>query len=128
MYWPSTSADGEFVFRDIEGEFLNPDQVLARYKDWRDSSEWPVSSRQHVVVQREMKKQADPLEKDGVIGAFCRTYCIEERLPLFCRRCTSQVPCREDLIISLRIPRRAWWSMRGSFPIPTMPRIRPVGS
>ena len=77
MYWPSTSADGEFVFRDIEGEILNPDEVLARYKDWRDSSEWPVSSRQQAVVQREVKKQADPLEKDGVIGAFCRTYDIE---------------------------------------------------
>ena len=39
MYWPSTSSDGEFVFRDIEGEILNPDVVLEKYKDWRDSSE-----------------------------------------------------------------------------------------
>lgn len=83
MYWPSTSADGEFVFRDIEGEILNPDEVLARYQDWRDSSEWPVSSRQQAVVQREMKKQADPLKKDGVVGAFCRTYGIEEAVAAF---------------------------------------------
>lgn len=83
MYWPSTSEDGEFVFRDIEGEILNPDEVLARYKDWRDSSEWPVSSRQQAVVQREMKKQADPLEKDGVIGAFCQTYGIEDAVAAF---------------------------------------------
>ncbi|WP_320951674.1 virulence-associated E family protein [Hungatella effluvii] len=83
MYWPSTSSDGEFVFRDIDGEILNPDAVLAKYKDWRDSSEWPVSSRQQSVVQREMKKQADPLEKDGVIGAFCRTYGIEEAVSAF---------------------------------------------
>lgn len=83
MYWPSTSADGEFVFRDIEGEILNPDKVLSRYQDWRDSSQWPVSSRQQAVVQREMKKQADPLEKDGVIGAFCRTYPIEEAITKF---------------------------------------------
>ena len=68
MYWPSTSADGEFVFRDIEGEILNPDEVLARYQDWRDSSEWPVSSRQQAVVHREMKKQADPRKKDGWLG------------------------------------------------------------
>ena len=33
MYWPSTSADGEFVFREIEGELLNPDDVLAKYTD-----------------------------------------------------------------------------------------------
>ena len=83
MYWPSTSADGEFIFRDIEGEPLNPDDVLSRYKDWRDSSEWPVSSRQQNIVQREMRKQADPLSKDGVIGAFCRTYSIEEAISNF---------------------------------------------
>ena len=83
MYWPSTSVDGEFVFRDIEGEILNPDVVLSRYQDWRDSSQWPVSSRQQAVVKREMKKQADPLEKDGVIGAFCRTYSIEEAITNF---------------------------------------------
>ena len=83
MYWPSTSSDGEFIFRDIEGEPLNPDDVLSRYKDWRDSSEWPVSSRQRNIVQREMKKQADPLSKDGVIGAFCRTYSIEEAIANF---------------------------------------------
>ena len=83
MYWPSTSADGEFIFRDIEGEPLNPDDVLSRYKDWRDSSEWPVSSRQQNIVQREMRKQADPLTKDGVIGAFCRTYSIEDAISNF---------------------------------------------
>ena len=83
MYWPSTSADGEFIFRDIEGEPLNPDGVLSRYKDWRDSSEWPVSSRQQNIVQREMRKQADPLTKDGVIGAFCRTYSIEDAISNF---------------------------------------------
>ena len=83
MYWPSTSADGEFLFRDIEGEPLSPDEVLSRYKDWRDSSEWPVSSRQQNIVQREMRKQADPLSKDGVIGAFCRTYSIEEAISNF---------------------------------------------
>ena len=83
MYWPSTSADGEFVFRDIEGEILDPDTVLSRYKDWRDSSEWPVSGRQQAVVLREMKKQADPLGKEGVVGAFCRTYSIEEAVEVF---------------------------------------------
>lgn len=100
MYWPSTSADGEFVFRDIEGEILNPDAVLSRYKDWRYSSEWPVSSRQQSVVQREMKKQADPLVKDGVIGAFCRTYGIEETIIAFLPEVyqPSAIPGRFDYI------------------------------
>ena len=100
MYWPSTSADGEFLFRDIEGEPLNPDDVLSRYKDWRDSSEWPVSSRQQNIVQREMRKQADPLAKDGVIGAFCRTYSIEEAIADFLSDVyqPSAMPGRYDYI------------------------------
>ena len=100
MYWPSTSADGEFIFRDIEGEPLNPDDVLSRYKDWRDSSEWPVSSRQQSIVQREMRKQADPLTKDGVIGAFCRTYTIEEAIANFLSDVyqPSAMPGRYDYI------------------------------
>lgn len=100
MYWPSTSADGEFVFRDIEGEILNPDIIMSRYKDWKDSSEWPVSSRQQAVVQREMKKQADPLAKDGVIGAFCRTYGIEEAIAAFLPEVyqPSAMPGRYDYV------------------------------
>lgn len=100
MYWPSTSADGEFLFRDIEGEPLSPDDVLSRYKDWRDSSEWPVSSRQQNIVQREMRKQADPLSKDGVIGAFCRTYTIEEAIADFLSDVyqPSTMPGRYDYI------------------------------
>lgn len=100
MYWPSTSSDGEFVFRDIDGEILNPDTVLSKYKDWRDSSEWPVSSRQQSAVQREMKKQADPLGKDGVIGAFCRTYDMEEAITEFLSEVyqPSAMPGRYDYI------------------------------
>lgn len=100
MYWPSTSADGEFVFREIEGDLLDPDAVLARYKDWKDSSEWPVSKRQESVVSREIKKQADPLSKPGIVGAFCRTYsvrdAIEKFLPDIYQR--SEMPGRYDYI------------------------------
>ena len=83
MYWPSTSADGEFVFHEIDGDLLDPDTVLAKYKNWRNSAEWPVSKRQHTVVQREIKKQADPLEKLGAVGAFCRAYSIEDAIDAF---------------------------------------------
>lgn len=83
MYWPSTSADGEFVFEKQEGHLLNPDMVLSRYRNWRDSSEWPVSSRQAAIVKRDIAKQADPLSKDGCIGVFCRTYSIQEAIEKF---------------------------------------------
>lgn len=83
MYWPSTSSDGEFVFHEIEGNLLDPDEWLAKYKDAGNSAEWPVSKRQQQIVQRELKKQADPLEKPGTVGAFCRAYSIQEAIDTF---------------------------------------------
>jgi len=83
MYWPSTSKDGEYFFDYQDGPWLCADEVLATYHDWRDSSEWPVSSRAHDIVQRAIKKQGDPLEKPGVVGAFCRTYTIAEAISTF---------------------------------------------
>ncbi len=100
MYWPSTSADGEFVFREIDGELLNPDEVLAKYKDWRNSAHWPVSKRQQTVVQREVKKQADPLEKQGTVGAFCRAYSMTAAIDTFLTDVyqKSAMPGRYDYI------------------------------
>lgn len=46
MYWPSTSADGEYVHQHYEGAVLDPDEVLASYEDWTDASTWPTSSRE----------------------------------------------------------------------------------
>jgi putative DNA primase/helicase len=80
MYWPSTSSDADFVFEKQEGVLLDPDKVLSRYKDWHDSSQWPVSSRQTSIVKHNISKQADPLAKEGLIGVFCRTYTIGEAI------------------------------------------------
>ena len=80
MYWPSTSSDGVFLFREIKGDFLDPDSVLARYTNWHNTAEWPVSKRQEKVVAREVKRQADPLTKSGLVGAFCRTYSVQEAI------------------------------------------------
>lgn len=100
MYWPSTSADGEFVFREIEGKFLDPDAVLAKYKDWRNTAEWPVSKRQQTIVQRNIQKQANPLEKTGIVGAFCRTYSIRDAIDTFLQDTYkhSAMPGRYDYI------------------------------
>lgn len=100
MYWPSTSSDGVFVCREITGSLLDPDAVLAEYHDWRNTAEWPVSQRQQTVVQREIKKQADPLTKSGTVGAFCRAYpiatAIETFLPEVYKH--SSMPGRFDYI------------------------------
>lgn len=74
MYWASCPSDGEFIFEESQGGMLHVDGYLSRYADWRDSSQWPTSSRQSEVIQKRVENQQDPLNKDGVIGAFCRTY------------------------------------------------------
>ena len=83
MYWPSTSANGEFFYKTKEGPLLDPDAYLAKYGDWHDASTWPVSSRQSEAVRRSITQQADPLEKPGIVGAFCRAYTIEEAIEAF---------------------------------------------
>ena len=92
MYWPSTSIDGEFFFRHIDGPLLNPDEVLATYVRWQDVSSWPLSSRQAEIVKRTSAKQGDPLAKAGIVGAFCRAYDIDEAIEAFV---PAYQPCDE---------------------------------
>lgn len=85
MYWTSTSCDGDFVFEKQYGNFLDPDRVLARCHDWHDSTSWPVSLRKNEVVKRDVESQADPTQKGGLVGAFCRAYTIEDAISKFLR-------------------------------------------
>ena len=83
MYWPSTSKDAEFFFRFVDAPILDPDKVLSKYTDWRDVSNWPESSRSKGLRKKEAEKQGDPLAKTGLIGAFCRTYSIQDAIATF---------------------------------------------
>lgn len=83
MYWPSTSADGEYIFQWQDGPWLDPDAVLARYNDWRDPAEWPESTRTRDRRRKLADRQGDPLAKPGLVGQFCRAYSIEEALEAF---------------------------------------------
>lgn len=83
MYWPSTSKDGEYLFKYQDGIWLCADRVLSTYRDYKDSSEWPVSETENTVIRSSIKAQEDPLTKRGIIGAFCRTYAIEDAIETF---------------------------------------------
>ena len=83
MYWPTTPANGEYIFRRIDGEWLDPDAYLAAHPNWRDCSLLPTSSRESTVRGQTAAKQEDPLEKEGVVGAFCRAYPIEDAIDRF---------------------------------------------
>ena len=83
FYWPSTSKDAEYVFEWQDGPACNVDKILAQYVDPFDVSAWPMSSRENTVIAHEIKKAGDPTEKQGIIGAFCRAYTIEEVIERF---------------------------------------------
>jgi len=74
MYWPSTSRDGEFVFHYKDAPWLDADEVLNTYKNWKDRSSWPESSRVNKDRRALANRQGSPREKAGIIGAFCRSY------------------------------------------------------
>lgn len=83
MYWPSVSSDGEYFYNYLDYPFLKADSVLKKYKDWTDTSYWPESSRALVIRKKTADKQGDPCEKQGLIGAFCRTYDIPSAIETF---------------------------------------------
>lgn len=83
MFWPSNSKDIEYYYRFQDGPFLDADEVLESYIDWRDSSLWPTAKDHFDNVDKITKKQEDPRDKKGIIGAFCRTYGISEVIETF---------------------------------------------
>ncbi len=83
MYWPSCSKDSNFVFDYKDNPFASVDGILKMYKNWKDTSEWPKIVNEPEIIKREIQKQKDPLEKDNIIGAFCRIYDIPAVIATF---------------------------------------------
>lgn len=83
MYWPSTSKDGVYEFREQTGTFLDPDSILETYHDWQDVAEWPHGIRENKTRLKDAKNQGEPTEKPGLIGAFNRAYTIQEAIEKF---------------------------------------------
>lgn len=74
MYWPSCSRGAEYVFQCGDKPFLSADGVLSMYQDWRDIKEWVEIPGIEKRIERNLKRQQDPTEKNGIIGAFFRVY------------------------------------------------------
>lgn len=83
MYYPSTSADGEYVFKHAERQPLDVDGLLAEYDDWKNVREWAFSSRTDKAREKAVGKQEDPTAKKGVVGAFCRCYDVPTAIAEF---------------------------------------------
>lgn len=76
MYFPSTSKDGDYVFKIIDKAWLNPKDILNSYENYKDESLWPVSSRikSKDINYNSNTPKENPRLKEGIIGAFCRVY------------------------------------------------------
>lgn len=110
MFWPSRPADAEYLGEAHDGgAFLDPDNILNLYDDWRDPVNWPRTpdeenlfdmeadgseARKREIWMRlagkstgkprtEGSGMGDPLTKPGMIGAFCRRYGIGHAIEKF---------------------------------------------
>ena len=90
MYWPSCSADAEFIYYTADKPMLSVDRLLATYADWHDTQSWPTPPGA-VNPARLAAKQEDPTAKSGVVGAFCKTYNIEAAIETFLPGVYTQV-------------------------------------
>lgn len=83
MYWPSCCSDGEYVYEVCDNEFCSLDSLLGMYRDWKNVAEWPQVPGSNAIEKSRLAKQENPLEKKGIIGAFCRTYSITQAMDKF---------------------------------------------
>lgn len=83
MYWPSASADSEYVFIYGDKPFLSKAGMLGLYEDWKDVTVWPEVPGAAKIRDRSAKKQGNPLDKAGIVGAFCRSYDVPAAIDAF---------------------------------------------
>ena len=84
MFWPSCSVDSKYLYKySTDKAPLAVDGVLKMYDDWKDMTSWPQVSGTEKLTEKMLKKQENPLEKSGIVGAFCKTYSIVEAVEKF---------------------------------------------
>lgn len=83
MYWPSHSIDSDYVFTYADKPMLDGVAILNMYDNWRDISTWPEVPDAQKLHQNMLKKQENPLEKEGMVGAFCRRFNIYQAIDEF---------------------------------------------
>ncbi|MBL4937613.1 virulence-associated protein E [Clostridium sp. YIM B02515] len=93
MYWPSCCLNSNYVYAYGDKPFLDADGILSLYKDWRNVLEWPEVTGAQLNSVKQAAKQGNPIEKTGVIGAFCRTYDIYKAMEVFLSG--VYIPCED---------------------------------
>ncbi|MBO5203527.1 MAG: virulence-associated protein E [Clostridia bacterium] len=95
FYYPTCSADSEYVYKVKDAPLISADFLLSTYANWRDYASWPQVPNA-VSYQKLAMKQGDPLEKTGIVGAFCRTYDVISAMEAFLPNIYEPVDSSED--------------------------------
>ena len=83
MYYPSVCSDGQYIFTFGDKPPVSADGILDMYKDWHNWREWPQVPGHEDQQKTYASKQTDPATKNGVVGAFCRTYSVYDVMAKF---------------------------------------------
>ena len=87
MYWSSCCSDSEYIYLFGDKPMLSADGLLdamnQSYENWRDITKWAQVPGTENAYKKLAAKQTDPLSKNGVVGAFCRTYDIYGAMDTF---------------------------------------------
>lgn len=66
---------------DTAKPWINVDEVLESYENWTDRKEWPHRADGDGVHNEGVGES--PLEKPGIVGAFCRAFAISDAIEKF---------------------------------------------
>lgn len=85
MYLPSCSADGEFMYHVGDKPLMQADYWLSvhtvLYGDWRNPANWvKTANASEDYICSQVKKQGDPTQKSGIVGAFCKVYDVHRAI------------------------------------------------
>jgi len=83
MFWQSNPRDVDYYYKLQDGPWVDADEILDSYTDWKDTSLWPTATKKLHELQGDSKKQEDPENKKGIVGIFCRSYSISEAIESF---------------------------------------------
>ena len=80
MFMPSICKGAEYLFEQFEGKPLDTTKTLLSVPNWKDTSKWHYHPSEGRTSAFGAKKQQNPLDKEGVVGAFCKTYTVYDVL------------------------------------------------
>lgn len=84
MYLPSISKGHDYDHGYNDAPVLDPDEFLAARPGWDDLTKLPRQEEEKTAeVSTGKTRMEDPTEKEGLIGAFCRAYTVEEAIEEF---------------------------------------------